>query len=255
MRIERSSSRVEAWEERLDKPLLVVALLFTVALLEPMIRELPDWAGSAATVINVAAWFVFAGDYAVRLALSPQRWLFVRRHPGDLAIVVLPLLRPLRLLRVIRVLRLGVLLHAANERAQRSLHGRVVTYVLGVTIAAVVLASLGVWTVERHARGANIKTLPDGLWWSFTTITTVGYGDRFPVTPQGRLIAVGLMLTGIALLGVITASIAAWFVGRLQIVEAAELRTDVTLERVLKEVQELRAELRRLTEPSARLDR
>ena len=83
---------------------------------------------------------------------------------------------------------------------------------------------------ERNSPDANIKTFGDGLWWAATTVTTVGYGDRFPTTPLGRLIAVVLMLVGIALLGVITATIATWFVGRLQVVEeeVAEVKETTT---------------------------
>jgi voltage-gated potassium channel len=60
--------------------------------------------------------------------------------------------------------------------------------------------------------GSNIKNFGDGLWWAMTTVTTVGYGDKFPVTTEGRFLAVALMIMGISLVGVITASVAAWFV-------------------------------------------
>ncbi len=75
---------------------------------------------------------------------------------------------------------------------------------------------------ERGAANANIVTAQDALWWAATTVTTVGYGDRFPVTGQGRLIAVAPMVGGIALLGVVTASVAAWFVRRFSALEATE---------------------------------
>ena len=59
---------------------------------------------------------------------------------------------------------------------------------------------------------SNIKSAEDALWWSYTTLTTVGYGDIYPTTTQGRFIAVGLMISGICVLGVISATVAAWFV-------------------------------------------
>lgn len=73
-------------------------------------------------------------------------------------------------------------------------------------------AALLMLDVEKYAKGANIKTLGDVLWWAITTLTTVGYGDRYPVTPSGRLIAVLVMLLGVAMVGAITASIASWLV-------------------------------------------
>jgi voltage-gated potassium channel len=76
-----------------------------------------------------------------------------------------------------------------------------------------------------------------------TTVTTVGYGDRYPTTTTGRLIAVGLMVIGIALLGVVTATIAAWFVGRMHKVQEAEERTEATLADVLTELREVKARL------------
>jgi voltage-gated potassium channel len=82
------------------------------------------------------------------------------------------------------------------------------------------------------------------MWWGSTTITTVGYGDRFPVTGEGRLVAVALMLAGIALLGVVTAALASWFVERLGRVEAAEQQTQHDLGRVLAELAALRNEVR-----------
>ena len=66
--------------------------------------------------------------------------------------------------------------------------------------------------VERGAHGANITTFGDALWWAMTTVTTVGYGDQFPVTTTGRIVAAALMLVGISLLGLITATVAASFV-------------------------------------------
>jgi voltage-gated potassium channel len=74
------------------------------------------------------------------------------------------------------------------------------------------IAAVQITISERSVEGSNIKTFSDGLWWAVTTVTTVGYGDRFPTTTEGRILAVMLMLVGISLVGVITASVASWFV-------------------------------------------
>jgi voltage-gated potassium channel len=78
----------------------------------------------------------------------------------------------------------------------------------------VVGSGLLVATLEDSDPGRNIRTIPDGLWWATTTITTVGSGDRFPVTAAGRAIGAGVMVLGIALFGLLAASLASFFVER-----------------------------------------
>jgi voltage-gated potassium channel len=78
------------------------------------------------------------------------------------------------------------------------------------------IAAIEITQAERNAPNGNIESIWDGLWWALTTITTVGYGDRYPTTTEGRLIALGLMLLGISLLGVISATLAAWFIRVMQ---------------------------------------
>lgn len=96
---------------------------------------------------------------------------------------------------------------------------------------------------ERNAENATITTFQDALWWTLTTMSTVGYGDRYPVTTEGRLVAALLMIGGIALLGVITGTIASWLVEKLRGVEQAELETAQELRNLRAEIAELRAEL------------
>jgi voltage-gated potassium channel len=132
------------------------------------------------------------------------------------------MLRPLRILRSTRALRLARLTRLtafAGEGAtkvKRSAHAEGVKYVAIVTSALVLVTSLVVYDLERDVPHATIRTWPDGLWWAISTVTTVGYGDRVPVTAGGRAIAVVLMLTGIALVGIITASLATYFVEQSQ---------------------------------------
>jgi voltage-gated potassium channel len=169
---------------------------------------------SACRLVDYGAWAVFVADYAARMVLATGRFRYWSRHLPDLAIIALPLLRPLRLLRLVMLLRV------LNRSATGSLRGRVAVYVGGASVLLVFCASLAELDAERHAHSANITTFGDALWWSMSTVTTVGYGDRYPVTVEGRFVAVGLMIGGIALIGVITAALASWLIDRVREEEA-----------------------------------
>jgi voltage-gated potassium channel len=230
------------WEQRMQKPLLALAVAFGVAYAVPIVA--PDAGRLVHTVCTVTEWVVwgaFAFDYLVRLVLAPGKRLFVRSHPLDLVAVVLPLVQPLRLLRVVSTLLL------VGRRARMAPQVTLTTYVGGAVVGLMMFGSLAVLRVERDAPGGNIKTLGDAVWWSFTTMTTVGYGDHAPTTGLGRVLAVGLMLSGIALLGVVTANIAAWFISRFERDDAEERRQTALLEALMQEVRDLRAEVGRLS--------
>jgi voltage-gated potassium channel len=113
-------------------------------------------------------------------------------------------------------------------------------------VGLLMFGSLAVLSVERDAPGGNIKNLGDAVWWSFTTMTTVGYGDHSPTTGLGRILAVGLMLSGIALLGVVTANIAAWFISRFERDDRVERAQTAAIAELTAEVRALRAEVARL---------
>jgi voltage-gated potassium channel len=220
-------------------PLVVLALLFVAAYAWGVLRpDLPTWLLTTLHVVTVVAWPVFLADYLLRLTLAQQRWRFVRENWVDGVVVLLPLLRPLRLLSLIRVVRV------LDRRLTTSLHGRVAAYVTLTASLVVFMASLAVYDAERDVPGASITHYGDAVWWALTTITTVGYGDEYPVTGQGRLVAVLLMVGGIALLGVVTAAVASWFVGR--VAEAAQAQDDEDDAALLAEVRELAEEVRRL---------
>jgi voltage-gated potassium channel len=85
-------------------------------------------------------------------------------------------------------------------------------YALAITMVAVFGSAFLVEAFERGAPGSTIQSLPDALWWAVTTVTTVGYGDRFPTTPAGRGVAVALMLLGIALFGFLAGNLASFFI-------------------------------------------
>jgi voltage-gated potassium channel len=232
-----TDDRLHRWETRGEWPLAGVAALFLAAYAWPIldVHLAPSWR-TACQVVDIAAWIGFVIDFAARLSLADRRGHYFFRHLTDVAIIALPILRPLRLLRLVMLLRI------LNRRATTGLRGRIAIYVSGATVLLLFCASLAVLNAERGHPGANIHTFGDALWWSATTITTVGYGDHFPVTPEGRFVATGLMLGGVALLGVITASIASWLIDRVRETEEsiqAATRDDVLA--LARSIEDLKA--------------
>lgn len=198
--------RPERWRRLTEIPLAALAVVFAIAYAYEVIANLqePDDVVPE-TVMNVV-WAAFAIDYVVNLLLARPRKQWFVHHLHELVIVALPVLRPLRLLRLLSLV-------AMVQRGSLWLfRGRVALYAAVTTVTLVLLAGIAVLDAEQNAAGANIRSIGDAWWWAFTTITTVGYGDFYPVTLAGRLVAVALMVCGVGLLGTVTALIASWFV-------------------------------------------
>ena len=229
------------WEARAELPLTAAAVLFLVAYAWPILEpDLPRGWRATFLALTWATWGFFAVDYLARLVLSRQRRAFVRQNVFDLVVVAVPLLRPLRLLRLV------TLLSVLNRHAGSRLRGKVVSYAVGGTVLVVFVGALAGLDAERRSTDANITTFGDAVWWALATITTVGYGDHFPVTPTGRAVAGGLMLAGVALIGTITASLASWLVERVtESVEVEQAATRRDVEALTAEVRALREELGR----------
>lgn len=234
-----SRSRLGQWEQRTGPFLTIAALAFLAGYAVPIIwPDVPGGVRLAARGTLNLAWACFGADYVTRLVLAEDRRRFVQRHVVDLLAVALPLVRPLALLKVVAAISV------LKRVGASTLRGRVLTFVTGGTALLVIVGGLAITDAERGRPGANIAGFTDGLWWAITTITTVGYGDRFPVTPMGRVIAIGLMIAGIALLGVITATLASWFVERIADDGATqEAATRAQVDALAEEVRALRTTL------------
>ncbi len=209
-------TRQDRWTRRTDIPLLAVAAVFVIAYAWDIIGNLHGASDDVAQTIIWITWAVFVVDYVVKLVLAPKRLKWFFRHILDFLLVALPFLRPLRLMRVAMVWT------SVHRVGGRTLRGRLSIYTIGSALLLVFVASLAVLEAERNASGSNIHNFGEAVWWSFVTITGVGYGDFEPVTVEGRVVAVGLMVAGIALIGVIAATLATWLISAVQVQEEKE---------------------------------
>ncbi|EPD61295.1 hypothetical protein HMPREF1211_04320 [Streptomyces sp. HGB0020] len=193
------------WEQRTEVPLAIASMVYlasyAILVLAPGLHDVWRDLGLA---LLLTAWALFGVDYAVRWRLSGQRLRFVRTHLLDTVVLVLPLLRPLR------VVRLYEAVQRRHGRPKLALHARVIVYAGLSTVLLGFTGALAVFQQERGAPDATMRTFGDAVWWTCATLATVGYGDIVPVTPLGRLIAVGMMGIGLALLGAVTGTFASW---------------------------------------------
>jgi voltage-gated potassium channel len=237
--------RLQRWEKGVEWPLAAIALIFLAVYSVQVLANPQGQVDAALEAVLLITWAVFAIDYVVRLVLATDRWRWFRRHLIDLAVVSLPFLRPLRLLRLL------VLFGALQKAVGGAIRGKVITYTAFSAALLIYVASLAILDEERGMPGSTINSFGDAVWWAITTVTTVGYGDLSPTTPRGKVIAVFLMLGGISLVGMITATLASWIIQQVaredsanQTATAAEidsLRADMG-----QKIDSLSEEVRRL---------
>ncbi len=199
-----SGEKYDAYAKRFDGLMLLLAGLFLIIWsLTSIDVGMPLVLGRTLFWTNAVIWVVFAIDLGIRIVIAKSSWRFVLKHPLDVFAVIFPMLRPLKILTIFTQ---GTRLVTSRGVLQTS------QAVLASAALLVWVGAVSVFNVEADAVGAKIVSFGDALWWAVVTVTTVGYGDITPVTVAGRIIATGLMIVGIALLGVVTASVAAWFV-------------------------------------------
>ncbi len=217
---------------RWELALLVAAAAFLTAYAMPILDTgLSPSARALCNGIDWITWGMFVADYVVEFRKSSNKPRWLVRHVVDFVALLLAMLHPLRLLRIVPMLRV------LNRMTVASLRGRVAAYIVAATFLVGCTAALTCLDVERNAPGSNIHTFGDAAWWTIATMTTVGYGDHYPVTTEGRFIGAALMVSGIALLGTVTATLASW------ITEQVKRGEDDTL---LLEIRALRKEIAKL---------
>src|SRR5688572_9328990 len=178
---------------------------------EPATNTILDYADLLVCVI-------FLGDFVISFVRADDKWRYMRTWGWlDLlsSIPAVDVTRWGRAARILRVFRLLRGLKAAHLLITLIMKRRAQNALLALTLVAIVLITFCSIAILHFESGpdANIRTAEDALWWAFVTITTVGYGDRFPTTTEGRMVAVLLMSAGVGLLGAFSGFLASWFVG------------------------------------------
>jgi voltage-gated potassium channel len=229
---------LQRWERHSEWPLAAAAVLFLGVFSVEVLAEPQGHEAHVLWLVSWTTWGLFIVDYVARLCLASDRGRWFLHHLLDFAIVALPVLRPLRLLRLI------VLITVLQKAVGDAFRGRIVVYTVSGVLLLIYTASLAVFDKEPYQHGATINSFGKALWWSITTVTTVGYGDVYPVTNTGRVIAVLLMIGGISLVGVVTAALASWIIQSVAVEEtASQAATAAHIDELRSEIGNLRQEL------------
>ena len=205
----KTEHAVHVWERWSTVPLAILAVLYLGLYSVEVLGHLPPALFFDFVVISDVIWAIFIIDFVARFFLTPAKMPFLKRNAIELVALILPFFRAFRMFRVI--IALGFL-----SRVGKTLNARINIYVGVILPLLIYVCALGVYDAEHKAPGANILNFGDSIWWAFVTICTIGYGDYYPVTFEGRAIAVLLMVAGLAFISVITVSVATMFLNRLE---------------------------------------
>ena len=196
-------------EDLTKYPMAILGVAWLVVAIVVVTTNVDNSTSIVLVGILFALWAIVLVEYLVRLVVTPDTRGYLKRRWAEPVTVAVPAFQGWHLIGIERV---TLVLHEGILRVEAILKHHSLFRVL---IAAAATVFLGAWLVllfEQHQPGANIHNYPDALWWAIVTVTTVGYGDRFPSSGGGRSVAVVLMLLGIGLIGVLTATVASVFV-------------------------------------------
>jgi len=174
-----------------------------------------DAVAQVVAVMDIGVTFVFVIDFAARLSVAIDRRSYLTRGYGWLDLLsCIPGLRVVRFIRVIAVVRRFRARAHAEEDVDELFHNRaraILLFVLLLTVLVIEFGSMAILAVEEPVQGSNIKTASDALWYLVVTISTIGYGDQYPVTNMGRLVGTIVIITGVALFSTLTGYLAHYF--------------------------------------------
>ena len=225
-RFEKKEALLKTIERYTELPLTIAALLMVPLLVGHFFWNLTENTKNIFLVLDIFIWAIFAADFSIKLAVAPKKISYIRNHWLDIMVIALPWFRPLR---IIRVIVFAARSYQGVKRIARP------DFLLIYAIALIIFSATTVTTIEQSNQ-TNLSSFSNALWWSFATITTVGYGDMTPSTELGRGVGYVLMLGGIGIFGAITANLASVFVKQPE-------NNDDAINELTKEIKSLRNEL------------
>ena len=220
------TSKLVTWRKWTDIPLLIIAIgSLPLLLLEIISHRLTSGDKTFLLIVNLTVFLAYAIDYLVEFLVTPEKGRYVRSEWSSLLIVIaqlfaiLPAMSFLGFLRGARALRvvssftriIGISM-ASRSQDREILKKRATSFAFGLAGFTLITSAVGFTLAEDVGKDGRIQSFFDALWWSGATITTVGYGDIYPITAAGRIIAIFTMLVGISTLAVVTARIAQFLI-------------------------------------------
>ena len=227
----------------LDVLTTILSVYVLVQLVTEAVVPLSD---DTKTIMSYADYFVcgiFLLDFGVRFRAAPSKLAFMKLGWIDLlsSIPVIPWMMLGRFTRIFRLIRVIRALRSTERLLFVLLRNRVrntLLVVITIAVLLVVITGSAVLSLEKDVKDANITNVGDALWWATTTVTTVGYGDKYPVSAEGRIVAVILMVTGVGLFSTFSGTVAAFLLSPQENKETSQ---------ILAELKALREEVAALT--------
>jgi voltage-gated potassium channel len=225
---------------------LLLSIVVLGALVVDTIFKLPKEISDLLQTFDTLVCVFLITDFGIRFYKAQSKLAFLKWGWIDLVASIpnLPILRVGRLVRILRIIRLLRAIRATHKITSLLLKNKLQTGFASVVLTAfllVMFCAIGILICEQQDPNANIKTAGDAIWWSVTTISTVGYGDKYPVTAEGRIVAMILMISGMGLFGIFSGLSASFFLGsRQQTIVHEENKILARLEKLDEKIDRLK---------------
>jgi voltage-gated potassium channel len=217
IQLEERTGRLEAYRLRADPAIALISSFYLVLLLIPHV-VITSWQSSLSiTILDVVFWIIITADVAYRAWLTTDRRRRLILIAGLALLLTGPfvfLTIPLRTRYLIRLALIAVVSLRAINSVRYFFRQRSIIYIISAVVMMVVVFGVVITFTERNEPKSNINSLGSGIWWAAETISTVGYGDTYPVTDTGRVIATALMFFGVVMFSILTATLASSFARR-----------------------------------------